>query len=246
MVLKISSPSDSFKCFSTNILLSFALVGVCLIEFFYFDGLLKSGKINSPIVLIAIIFESLRWIINKFTFGLDANTKDVTISSVRNNHVNKISLIANVKIVCKLCALLLLATLAYAVICILLGASYYGYFEETLVLSALLTTLTILPVALYLGPTKTLQYLFYDSFELTCRQDMAHLELLQYNALGTLIGGWAGSIVAPLDWDRDWQNYPIPNIVGALVGLSLANTRSLGYALLGLSQKTIAGEKKST
>lgn len=242
----MSASSDSFKCFLTNNLLSFALVSVCLIDFFCFDGLLRSGKINSPTVLIVIIFESLRWIINKFSFSLDASAKDVTISSVRSNHTNKISLITNVKNVCKLCVLLFMATLAYAVICILLGASYYSYFEETLMLSALLTSLTIFPIVLFLGPTKTLQYLFYDSFELTCRHDVKHLELLQYNALGALIGAWAGSVVAPLDWDCDWQNYPIPNIVGALVGLTLANFRSLGYALLGSSQRITGGEKKST
>lgn len=32
------------------------------------------------------------------------------------------------------------------------------------------------------------------------------------------IGCWISCIVIPLDWDRDWQSWPIPLIVGAYVG----------------------------
>lgn len=246
MVGKISTSSDSFKCLSTNVCLSLTLVCVCLVNFFFLDGLLKCGKINSPVLLIAVAFETLRWALNKFSFGLDANTREVAISSTRNNNTNNVSLISNVKNVCKFSVLLLMATLAYAVLCILMGASYYSSFEETIVLSALLTSLTIFPVGLFLGPTKTLQYLFYDSFELTYRREVTHLELLQYNVLGTLIGAWAGSVVVPLDWDRDWQTYPIPNIIGALVGFTLANVHSIGCAAFDMVMNIPSGEKKST
>lgn len=41
-------------------------------------------------------------------------------------------------------------------------------------------------------------------------------------------GSWAGCIVIPLDWDRPWQAWPIPNVVGSMV---LALTTSLGYII---------------
>lgn len=136
-------------------------------------------------------------------------------------------------------------TVFYAIICILMGASYQSNYEETLMLSAILTAFTIFPIGLFLGPTKTLQYLFYDTFELSCRIEVAHLEMLQYNALGTLIGAWAGSVVAPLDWDRNWQVYPIPNIVGALIGFIFANVHSLLLSAIHMSGEPVSSDKKT-
>lgn len=245
MAIKTSNASDSFKSASTNVLLSFAAVSACCTYLFCLDGLLKAGKISSPIVLLVVAVELARWALNKFSFGLDASSRDVAISNVRSN-ANKVPLIANVKNVCKFSALLLIFALAYALGCILMGASYYSRFEETLVLSALLTSLTILPIALFLGPSKTLQFLFYDTFELTCGREVSHLELLQHNALGALIGAWAGTVVVPLDWDRDWQAYPIPNVIGALAGFTIANTRTLSAALFGLTLSQRISEKKAT
>lgn len=33
-----------------------------------------------------------------------------------------------------------------------------------------------------------------------------------------VIGAWASCVVIPLDWDRDWQAWPIPVVVGAYIG----------------------------
>lgn len=244
MAIKASNSSDWFKSASTNVLLSFTAVSVCSIYLFCLDGLLKCGKISSPIVLFVVAVELARWALNKFSFGLDVSSRDVGISNVRSN-ANKVPVIASVKNVCKFSALLLIFALAYALGCILMGASYYSRFEETLMLSALLTALTILPIALFLGPSKTLQFLFYDTFELTCGREVSHLELLQHSALGALIGAWAGSVVVPLDWDRDWQAYPIPNVVGAFAGFTIANTRTLSAALFGLTMSETSSERSS-
>lgn len=44
--------------------------------------------------------------------------------------------------------------------------------------------------------------------------------------IAILVGGWISCIVIPLDWDRDWQAWPIPVVVGiylgAFVGYSIA------------------------
>lgn len=36
-----------------------------------------------------------------------------------------------------------------------------------------------------------------------------------------VIGAWSSCVVIPLDWDRDWQAWPIPVVVGAYVGAFL-------------------------
>uniref|UniRef100_A0A0X3QBH8 Phosphatidylinositol-glycan biosynthesis class F protein n=1 Tax=Schistocephalus solidus TaxID=70667 RepID=A0A0X3QBH8_SCHSO len=35
---------------------------------------------------------------------------------------------------------------------------------------------------------------------------------------GTLLGTWASAFCLVLDWDRPWQTWPIPCVVGALLG----------------------------
>ena len=41
---------------------------------------------------------------------------------------------------------------------------------------------------------------------------------------GYIIGAWAGCIVVPLDWQRKWQAWPIPNVIAGLLfqGLVIA------------------------
>lgn len=247
MATKNSPNTDPINFTPFNTLISGVTVSLCCVNFFQLDGLLSAGEIHSPTILIVVASELIRWAINKFVFRLDASAKDFTISGTRNANATAkpTSIVSNIKNACKLSGLLSTFTLFYALICILMGASYQSNYEETLMLSAVLTAFTIFPIGLFLGPSKTLQYLFYDTFELSCRIEVSHLELLQYNALGTLIGAWAGSVVAPLDWDRDWQVYPIPNIVGALIGFMFANLHNLLSSAIHMSHEPISSDKKT-
>ncbi|VDD76648.1 unnamed protein product [Mesocestoides corti] len=38
---------------------------------------------------------------------------------------------------------------------------------------------------------------------------------------GTLVGTWSSAFVLVLDWDRPWQAWPIPCVMGAVIGFSL-------------------------
>lgn len=227
-----------------NIFLSYFTVILCFCNYFYFEGLLNTGRLNSPTLLIIVLNELLRWFVNKVVFDLDANSKECGLASNVRLNPKKSSFLKNIKNACKFSSLLSTFTVFYALLCIVLGASYQNHYEETLVLSALLSSFTILPICLFLGPTKTLQYLFYDTFELNSRIDLSHLELLQYNALGTLIGAWSGSVVAPLDWDREWQAYPIPNMVGGLIGFTIANTHTMLSIMIDWTKRSMDRGKK--
>lgn len=37
-------------------------------------------------------------------------------------------------------------------------------------------------------------------------------------AVGTLLGAWLGAVPIPLDWDREWQKWPVTVITGAYGG----------------------------
>lgn len=222
-----------------NVVLSHFIVMFCTICFFEDEQFIQTGKIHSPITLILIVGELLRWGISKYAFGLDASNKDYSISGARQSSIKNVSIVTHIKKLCKLCGLLAIFVAIFIAACILLGAPYHQNYEETLALSVLLTSLTILPIGLFLGPSKTVQYLFYDSFELSSAFDVWQLDLLQYNAFGTLVGAWAGSIVSPLDWDRPWQAYPIPNVVGAVLGFSFANIHTFLSSIVQISDRMI-------
>jgi len=36
--------------------------------------------------------------------------------------------------------------------------------------------------------------------------------------IGTVVGAWLGAIPIPLDWDREWQKWPVTIVTGAYVG----------------------------
>ena len=49
-------------------------------------------------------------------------------------------------------------------------------------------------------------------------------------AVGTLFGCWLGAIPIPLDWDRDWQKWPVTVCTGAYMGWTIG--KLLGGTLL--------------
>lgn len=222
-----------------HVVLSHFTVMFCTICFFEDEEFIRTGKLDSPILFILLIGELLRYLISKYAFGCDPSNKDSTIyGSHRSSSAKHASVITKLVNMCKWAALMLCFVVIYVIVCMILGASVQSY-EGTLTLSVLLTFLTILPISMFLGFSKTIQYLFYDTFELSSTFEVWQLELLQYNAFGTLVGAWAGSIAAPLDWDRPWQAYPIPNMVGAVIGFTFANIHTFLSSIVQISDRMV-------
>lgn len=42
--------------------------------------------------------------------------------------------------------------------------------------------------------------------------------------IGLVVGGWFGAAGIPLDWDRDWQRWPVTILVGGYCGYVLARS----------------------
>jgi GPI ethanolamine phosphate transferase 2/3 subunit F len=36
--------------------------------------------------------------------------------------------------------------------------------------------------------------------------------------IGTVLGAWIGAVPIPLDWDREWQKWPVTIVAGIYVG----------------------------
>lgn len=230
-----------------NILISYGSIILCGLHLLHFNNIFNFG--TSKCIYIVGVFEVIRWLTNKYGFKISGTTKEGNYiasgsSAVRSN-ARKPTIFTRIKYIIKMSTIFTTLTIAYTFGCILMGASVTANYEETFSLAIMLTLLTIMPMGLHLGPSELLQYLSYDSFELSSRNEIALLEYLQYNALAALIGGWCGSVVSPLDWDRDWQKYPIPNMMGALLGFGLANTHTFLWLGIDLTRKNVNKGKKN-
>ena len=119
-----------------------------------------------------------------------------------------------IKEVVKGLVLMVLVTCAYFIISVLFGAEFLSKNEETFMFSLLLSVLTALPPCIHLGPNFALAAILGDD-----TNSMNSLSpVLQHVVRVTLLGAWLGAFVIPLDWDRPWQEWPVPCCVGALMG----------------------------
>lgn len=245
-----TTPLVPIKIPCVHVVLSHFIVMFCTICFFEDETFEYTGTLRSSILFILFAGELLRWGICKYAFGLDGSHKDYTIAGGGNGgsgggigrpsstqkHTAMATQVLNAG---KLTVFLMIFVALMCVGCALMGAPYHNQYEETLALSLLLTTLTIMPIALFLGATKTVQYLVYETFELNGTSDCWQLKALQYHGCGALVGAWIGSVVIPLDWDRPWQAYPIPNIVGAVVGFTFANIYTFLASIVQAGERAI-------
>jgi GPI ethanolamine phosphate transferase 2/3 subunit F len=128
-----------------------------------------------------------------------------------------------------------------------LGAPALDNYNETFSLAALMTIFTLLPFVLFVGVDGTVSTMFTDGSDGQSSMASSYLGLLKSNAIWVIVGAWSGSILgelmkhkkaadrflmtnfpAPLDWERPWQIYPIPNICGAVLGHAFGNLYGLG------------------
>ncbi|KAF2762684.1 hypothetical protein EJ05DRAFT_506379 [Pseudovirgaria hyperparasitica] len=93
---------------------------------------------------------------------------------------------------------------------ILLGAPLTTHFPHTLLLSLHLALLSAFPV-LYTHGVSARTWRGVLGL-------MRPVDEVVGGALGALLGAWLGCVPVPLDWDRDWQAYPVTLVTGAYVG----------------------------
>lgn len=55
-------------------------------------------------------------------------------------------------------------------------------------------------------------------------------------SLGACVGSWIGAIPIPLDWDREWQRWPVTIIAGMYIG-AVAGKLIGGYVCKGAKIK---------
>lgn len=55
-------------------------------------------------------------------------------------------------------------------------------------------------------------------------------------SLGACVGAWVGAIPIPLDWDREWQKWPVTIVAGLYAGAAVGKFAG-GYLFKGMKIK---------
>lgn len=195
------------------------------------NSLTNIGKFSSLTFPAVAAFELLKFVIIQRCYQLPGNLSTTVGGGSKSSNANS-SLLNRIKDCIKSVVMLTLATFVFAFAAIILGAPLFSSYEETISLSLVLSTLTVLPLQLFIGTRYTLIVMLTNKLELGKLVAEQYLDFLQCAAIGAVLGAWTGSVVMPLDWDRPWQKYPIPNVVGAVAGHLLGCAFSIMKSVL--------------
>lgn len=93
---------------------------------------------------------------------------------------------------------------------ILFGAPFTTHLEHTLLSSAHISLLALFPL-FYIHGVDSVRWLEIASL-------YAPVDEVFGAALGCVLGAWLGAVPIPLDWDREWQKWPVTVITGGFGG----------------------------
>ncbi|KAK0107363.1 Glycosylphosphatidylinositol (GPI) anchor assembly protein [Cadophora gregata] len=99
---------------------------------------------------------------------------------------------------------------------ILFGAPLTTHLPHTLLCSAHIALLTVFPL-IYVHGSDSQKWREIISL-------YSPIDGLFGGTVGCLLGAWVGAVPIPLDWDRDWQKWPVTIVVGAYAGYVLGKT----------------------
>ncbi|KAI8963768.1 PIG-F-domain-containing protein [Daldinia sp. FL1419] len=116
-----------------------------------------------------------------------------------------------------------IASLALHIILVLFGAPFLTHVENTFLCSTHLSILGLFPLFYTRGVSSR------DWHEILSAS--APLDEAFGGLIGACVGAWLGAVPIPLDWDREWQKWPVTIVCGIyagyLVGKLLGGTVAL-------------------
>ena len=125
-----------------------------------------------------------------------------------------VSRLAPVWMLVKGVLILLVSWMFIVYITICFGAPISRDWQETGSFCLLVSLLTVYPCLLVHGPRSSSLTSVY-----TCTHLSPHsLTTLHTLSLYSVLGAWLGATPIPLDWDRDWQVWPVSCCLGAMLG----------------------------
>ncbi|OBZ80183.1 Glycosylphosphatidylinositol anchor biosynthesis protein 11, partial [Choanephora cucurbitarum] len=129
----------------------------------------------------------------------------------------------------------LLTTTVVYILTVLFGAPLIEKIPNTFLFAAYLSILTVMPCLQTLQENVVIK-VFIQHSPTTTSEIYAYAQ-----AVCALSGAWIGAIVLPLDWDREWQAWPISCIISTYVGHSVGVIAAFAWSSL----KFLFGKRKS-
>lgn len=115
------------------------------------------------------------------------------------------------------------ATLPVFVVMILMGAPLSSHITGTVLLAGHFSVLVLFPILLfYRFETDTI----FSEITAASGTSVVLKNPILLSAVGAVLGTWVGVFPIPLDWDRDWQQWPITLVTGAYVGATVGSFAS--------------------
>lgn len=110
-------------------------------------------------------------------------------------------------------------TLFFHLMVVLFGAPLYELFYRSFFWSALQAAYVFLPCAGAHG----LNWQAWRRIYVSCEWRSNVEKLCGWTGAGCSVGAWLGACLIPLDWDEDWQRWPLPLLYGSMVGFVLVH-----------------------
>lgn len=169
---------------------------------------------------ILVFTEVLNAVHFKVSFGITQSSNKKFMQGILSKLCNvKLSEIVQ-------CAISVISGIfAFAFIAIIFGASILSNHEQTLVFACLLSILTVLPACIHFNAQSAITLLTSGQYSNSFNLNQQKIVVQKFYC--TMLGAWLGAFVIPLDWSRDWQAWPIPCCMGALVGTSVGQLSSI-------------------
>jgi GPI ethanolamine phosphate transferase 2/3 subunit F len=103
-----------------------------------------------------------------------------------------------------------IATPVIHLIFVLFGAPFLDNISHTLLCSAHFALLALLPIFYARGVDQQALVAVAGVY--------APLDETFGGLIGAVAGAWLGAVPIPLDWDRDWQRWPVTIVAGMYLG----------------------------
>lgn len=211
----LSNESQLMKDISAHYCLASFTTHALLILFLYFSDtyLLVGRREHLRVLAVFILLEIIKWLYYKILMERDIR---ITYKKKSLNLIYLFIKCFDFVHLLKTLIMTFVSSFLFYILAVLFGAEIFGKYEQTFMFSLHMSILTILPMYLNFGfssliyiisglkPSNSLQQVMHRSFQ------------------GTVFGAWTGACVIPLDWDRPWQDWPIPCSFAALLLSSLS------------------------
>ncbi|XP_071079878.1 phosphatidylinositol-glycan biosynthesis class F protein-like [Haliotis cracherodii] len=117
------------------------------------------------------------------------------------------------------------SVLLFHAVAVLYGAPFTEATAETFHFALLLSTTSVLPACMFLGPHLNTWIRVFAHIN----PDLGKESVVFITSIASVVGAWLGAFPIPLDWDRPWQVWPISCVLGTLIGYCTGLIVSAGH-----------------